>query len=799
MRSTKVYFLAFWLLQLSGWACLGPTLLQAQKPIYVPTKSDRMLLESARDMAYWLQKAGAGNYEVIETDQPPQNGIRLIAAQKVNLPNLQLAAVMSNGQSFHLQVNGLNDVRIAGTGKNSFINGIYTFLHELGFRWYMPGDQWVKLGDIKKVPAISKVYSPDFVDRQYTGSGGASAIPGLDEKDSFSVDYLAWNRRNRLSVDHVAKGHMGLAFYAANKDHLLKHPDYYCNERISRNGRFNFDNPALVKLLADWSVAQVKPNDPFPVIGVDPADGSGGADDCLPTKIPGIKTWSDKYFWMANQVASRLPANDKKTKVVLYAYNQYADTPSFSLHRNVYPVIIPYAFQNVAEPEPFIGRWVHKMEGKPMGVYDYWNITQWSQCLPQFSIYAIPQRLRLWKKSNIQSIYLESTFAKGPMGHSYWLATQMMWDTDQDFEKLFDEFLQNNFGNAASDIRRMYHRWSTQYQWAADAILSNEDLALAASKVKDPQILRRITELKAYVRYIRLYETYKAKKTEAGYEELIRYVLSIHHLRMLHTSALISLYIPRPFGYKVITDRKLLAQKYGAVKPLSLEEIERNFVADRRKDPAPHQISKLVFDVKQIRPAPGLSKVNAPLLLNNTASYEFYMRQAGKIVVGAGSSLDTRMLVRDGSGKIVFDRLVKGTKSGLEDITITLKQGYYTLQWGEPRRFSRIRFPKELAVVSRDHGYDNAGFPWQYVYVPSDVTEIVYHDLLGPGINGRGFWLDPEGNKVNAKPVMGTIYRVPVPPQHRGKVWVLNIGHRTFEMLNIPDYYSLNPFEYIEK
>jgi hypothetical protein len=52
---------------------------------------------------------------------------------------------------------------------------------------------------------------------------------------------------------------------------------------------------------------------------------------------------------------------------------------------------------------------------------------------------------------------------------------------------------------------------------------------------------------------------------------------------------------------------------------------------------------------------------------------------------------------------------------------------------------------------------------------------------------------------VDAKPVMGTIYRVPVPPQYRGKAWVLNIGHRTFKMLNIPDYYSLNPFEYIEK
>jgi hypothetical protein len=155
------------------------------------------------------------------------------------------------------------------------------------------------------------------------------------------------------------------------------------------------------------------------------------------------------------------------------------------------------------------------------------------------------------------------------MGHAFWLGTQLMWDLDQDSDKLFNEFLTDNFGDAAEDIKRMYVRWSTNYQWAAEAILSNDDLAKAAARVTDPLILERISELKAYVRFIRMMETYKANRTVEGYEELVRYILSIHHLRLLHTSALINLYIQKPGGYQVVKDRSLLAKKYSAVKPLN--------------------------------------------------------------------------------------------------------------------------------------------------------------------------------------------------------------------------------------
>src|SRR5690606_15801959 len=121
----------------------------------------------------------------------------------------------------------------------------------------------------------------------------------------------------------------------------------------------------------------------FPIIGVDPADGSGGKDDALPSGIPGIKTWSDKYFWLANKVAEKAEKNGISARIHLYAYSSHAAPPSFDLNTSVYPVIIPYAFQDVAEPDEYIRLWQKKLKGKTMGIYDYWNITQWSSGMPQ--------------------------------------------------------------------------------------------------------------------------------------------------------------------------------------------------------------------------------------------------------------------------------------------------------------------------------------------------------------------------------------------------------------------------------
>src|SRR5690606_32752742 len=316
---------------------------------------------------------------------------------------------------------------------------------------------------------------------------------------------------------------------------------------------------------------QVKQDESFPTIGIDPSDGAGGKDDCLPVNMPGIKTWSDKYFWLANQVANKLDKKDNKTQVQLYAYSNHAATPSFALEKNIYPIIIPYAFQNITSPENFIRTWSKKMNGRPMGIYDYWNITQWSTGIPQMNIYSIPEKLRLWKQYNVTSINLETTNGKGSTGHVLWLAGQLMWNTSLSFDSLYNDFLQKSFGPAAPDVKNMYDRWSKNYQQEMEVDLSLNDLAKASAKTKDKAIHARLNELKAYVHYLKLFYDYQADLiSAAAYERLVNYVHAIHHLRLLQSSALLERYIKPPAGYKKPVSAKSQAT---TITPVNIEKL----------------------------------------------------------------------------------------------------------------------------------------------------------------------------------------------------------------------------------
>ncbi|MCB0284881.1 MAG: hypothetical protein KDF60_20040, partial [Calditrichaeota bacterium] len=244
-------------------------------------------------MIFWLEKGGLRVNSLVKYDSPPQQGIRLIYCSESDLPNTIKSEIKKDGQSFHLSTRQINNAVITGTGKNSFINGIYTFLQELGYRWYMPGDTWTIVPERLPKLYIDKTYTPVFRDRIYAGSGGINAIQVIDEKNQAKKDFELWNKRNRFSADYPARSHSGAAFYNANKELLDKHPEYFCNNKVNQYGRVNIEMPAVVNLFVDWALRQAKTSDEFPLIGVDPADGSGGSEDCLPTRIPLVKTWSD--------------------------------------------------------------------------------------------------------------------------------------------------------------------------------------------------------------------------------------------------------------------------------------------------------------------------------------------------------------------------------------------------------------------------------------------------------------------------------------------------------------------------
>ena len=290
-----------------------------------------------------------------------------------------------------------------------------------------------------------------------------------------------------------------------------------------------------------------------------------------------------------------------------------------------------------------------------------------------------------------------------------------------------------------------------------EVALSLQNLASAASKTKDSAIQKRITELKAYVHYLKLYYDYQYSPSVIKYSDLINYIYSIHQFRLLQTSALLTSYIKKPTGFS--------EEKHSKVNAIIINGMEENFKKDLQENPGSYSISDFNFDISKASPAENKEKKKYnPSYINGNNKYEFYLATSKNVVFQAGATANTQFTIKDERDKVWFDKTIIGSKQGYEIINLELPKGKYTLSFGDYNRFSRIVLPQDIAFFSSNNFYDNAGYPLLYIYVPKDMTEIIYSDKLGPGINKRGNWKNPDGETIKPVQLKYDAYRVKVAP-----------------------------------
>ena len=714
-----------------------------------------------------------------------------------------------DGQSFYLSVK-LQKVIIKYTTENSLENAVYTYLGMLGFHWYGPTEDWFVIPEkLNQKDIDGKWFSPTFRNRSINGTGGLEfgTLPSYDPKNDYKKNWLAFKRRNRFNADFYAAGHVGQAFYLDNKLVLDKQKEWFTNDQGKMSGRIKIDKKEAVDFFTNWAIKNVKANKlSFNTISVDPEDGRGGPDDPLPPNgFKGIKNWNhaDKWWWLANEVSKQFDEKDKNTKITMYAYGDGAYNalaPKFSIRKNVYPVIIPYAFQKAYIPTEMVTTWASKIEGS-MGLYDYWNITQWSEGLPQFNMYNIPEKLTFWKKNKVDGIYLETTDAAGPMGHIFWMAGRLQWDNNQSLDVLLNQYTKDCFGKAAAPMKELLLRWSLNYQGSADVDFTLRDLDKASTLVnKGSKEWIRITYLKAYVHYLKLY--YEHDGTRQSRDNIFNYLYTIHHLSLVQTSAFITQCYIYPGGPA--------PSDIGTVS-VSFANIEKQFQKDIATSNRVYQLLNTNFNydkVKYTEPIPNESW----LLGGYQCGFHFKAPFSGFISLDVGAEYDSEFIFSS-EGKVLTKEFV-GTKNfdykeklannriwSLKKFKMKVEKGVmYNINLSGG--FSRLKMKTEGIVLFKNPGmqdFDNAAYPVQYFYVPKAATEIIFSDGYGEGLNGRGFLITPNGVPLKRE-AMGPkyIYRVPVQPDQRGKIWTANFGHPSWSFKNIPNVTALQKFEYLE-
>jgi hypothetical protein len=520
--------------------------------IIISPDAGKILQDVAYDLKIHLKKSTGLTFKITKNHASVQGIFLLTEAQaKSKIKGLDSKKLIST-ESFGIQENEKKLI-IFAKSESGIGHGVYYFLEQLGFRWFLPGEEWTIVPKVTSLNKnISKIVNPDFPTRNFFGGGGFRYPKQIDPDRQIQKEWEDWKRRNRFGEELIMSGHSWEGFNNRYKTELLKHPEYLAEVNGKRvkwkpSAKFCISNQNIIDLyLKDrinqyekqMNSAAAKQNESaFQCISVDPSDGS---DHCQCSSCRKMGSVSDRVFYLANYIAKNLKKKYPEAKVNLLAYNEHASVPKQSLEPNIWVMTVPYAFQAVGSPETMIEDWTKK--SKQTLVYDYFSILQWNSDLPGFDfIEDMPQKLRYWKRANLKGVKIESSYSKGAIGIGLYLFSKLAWDVNADENKLLEEFYEFSFKEAKAPMRRMLERWSGNFSGQSELPFAYRDLKKAQELAKDESVKNRIAEWEAYLIYTDLFLAYNmlprhSKERAAKAEELLQYMWSITHTKMVHVS-----------------------------------------------------------------------------------------------------------------------------------------------------------------------------------------------------------------------------------------------------------------------
>lgn len=817
--------------------CLGTPAAMAQNYGYrivtPPSMRDR-LEATVADARQTLEKI-TGHEFVVTAKQPgkadDQPGIILTLAQADGVPaSIRQQLADADFEAFVLRSSGDGRLWIVANHDLGLGHGLYYYLEQLGCRWYFPHPHWTIIPDKRDITlTIDQRVDPAMTVRRFAPNGGYGARLPTNQTKLVENRWETWKRRNRWGQQRSYPVHVWRRFISSHKEAFEKHPEYYATvDGKRRDTKLNVSNDQMMALFDQWAQMQVRREQTqidngapllVPTAIVEPSDGVGYCTCAACQKI-GNGSPSDQVFHAANSAARAVRQVDPRAEVALYAYLKHAPLPSFPLEPNVRVWVIPYSFNKLMNsPAGIIRDWSEKSH-LPLGIYDYWSITQWVKCRPKFDFVRTPaQRIRLWHELGVRGALLETTASSGAIGLGLYQASKLMWNPDTDVHRLLDEFYEECFGPAAAPMKRMLEGWADDYTDTPNMLAHafrdlHEARKLAAGH---PAIMARLDDYTGYVQYLRLWCEFKQapENTEQQYQaacELIRLMVRIHNTSMVHTFTTRR----RISGITRETDyhdkiRAYLNPRTQRDSPL-WKELQApttqqcaQWVNAGIEDYQPLNIERRSFSDElvpidpEIRPTGEFSKFNR-WLWSTVHEMQVEALPGVNVLPVKVSSVyglegdQVRVMLNNPAGKRVYDQVIDISNHTLQNdnpelLRLPMEQpGRYTLEMiGQ----CQYRFAAPVGIPLTISSMDSLNPPQAYFYVPQGTRQVQMrwvHDTQRLKI------FNPAGEKIPYERQAGSLVTVPVPPGMDGKVWSFHkrLGGKV-TLLNVPQVLSWFP------
>lgn len=353
---------------------------------------------------------------------------------------------------------------IQGANAAALANGLYALAEsDLGARWYWPDELGYELvGEAAaKLPARPQRVRPSFVQR--------TLYP-------VATDY---GRRNRLNRKYGFSHNLARIF---GSEWYREHPEAFSriggHRRPPRSSaKFDpqpdFTSAATVRLSAEAARAHFEAQPEATSFSLSINDNSlfdeGPATEAVVSPLSYFRelpNYTDLVFGYMNAVAEqvfadpayRFTASGEPRYLTALAYYWTEQSPSFSLHPRVMPVLTSDRAQwhdpdYRAEDRALIQRWASS-GAERIATWDYYFGAPYPY--PRQFTRWIAESIPYLNRQGVEVFFSQLPSLWGLDGPKAWLATQLLWDARQDADALLEEYYTHFFGAGAAAMRDFY-------------------------------------------------------------------------------------------------------------------------------------------------------------------------------------------------------------------------------------------------------------------------------------------------------------------------------------------------------
>jgi hypothetical protein len=353
---------------------------------------------------------------------------------------------------------------IAGGNSRGTVYGVSAYLTDhLGCRWYTR--------EVIKLPAQSTIKLSKLEDRQK---------PALEYREpyyheAYDTEWALHNKTNSRAIPDSLGGSYFIFPFVHTFDALVSpakyfatHPEYFSlinGERKAVRSQLCLTNPDVVKIaiatVFEWIKTYPKAN----VFSIDQNDFSGNCTCVNCKKLDDAEgSPSGSLLNFVNQIADTVGKAYPEIKLQTLAYS-YTEVPPKTIRPadNVTIRLCHYDYCS-AHPlgtcdnhKPYIERleqW--KKIAKRVTIWDYY--TQFASYLMPFPNFeTMKHDVKFYVDHGVIGLFAQGNNVPAD-GHGEftelraWVFSQLMWNPNQDAQKLIDEYVENVYGNASSYV-----------------------------------------------------------------------------------------------------------------------------------------------------------------------------------------------------------------------------------------------------------------------------------------------------------------------------------------------------------